>query len=181
MSVCVCVYVCVCVWESPSLLFSLLWWYSFKLRGRRSWMQLLTVWQSALLSFRTWRVDVKTTTPFPGTECSASPQTLECFCSMHTLDYAGDKCKGVAVTGSAPVFLFELVQLCIPSRSFPSAPDTQMLCIQHSTLGKPHGQQLFTYSAAKTWNSLPFSARLSLSFSTLILKQRDCKMCLFQV
>ena len=57
-------------------------------------MQLLTVWQSARSSFRTWRVAVKTTTPFPGTECSASLQTLECFCSMHMLDCAGDESFG---------------------------------------------------------------------------------------
>ena len=56
------------------------------------------------------------------------------------------------------MYLSELVQLYILSRSLRSASDAGVFRIP-AFKRKQHGQRAFSYSAAKTWNFVPFSVR----------------------
>ena len=61
------------------------------------------------------------------------------------------------ITGTAPQYLAELVHIYVPSRSLRSSSDDRTF------KGKQHVGRASCFSAAQTWNSLPFIVRHSPS------------------
>ena len=66
------------------------------------------------------------------------------------------------ITGTAPQYLAELVQIYVPSRSLRSSSDNRIFRIPFFKR-KQHGGRAFCFSAAQIWNSLPFALRHSPS------------------
>ena len=66
------------------------------------------------------------------------------------------------ITGTAPQYLAELVQIYIPSRSLRSSSDDRTFRIPFFKR-KQHGGRAFCFSAVQMWNSLPFALRHSPS------------------
>jgi hypothetical protein len=74
------------------------------------------------------------------------------------------------ITGTAPIYLSDLVHIYVPSRNLRSSADTRIFRIPTFSR-KRHGYRAFSYSAVKTWNSLPYSVRHSQtlpSFKTML-------------
>ena len=69
------------------------------------------------------------------------------------------------ITGTAPQYLIDLVQIYVPSRSLHSSSDDRTFHIP-TFRRKQHGGWAFCFSAVQTWNSLPFA--LSHSPSKLV-------------
>ena len=69
------------------------------------------------------------------------------------------------ITGTAPQYLADFVQIYVPSRSLHSSSDGRTFHIP-TFKRKQHGGQAFCFSAVQTWNSLPFA--LSHSPSKLV-------------
>ena len=65
-----------------------------------------------------------------------------------------------AITGSAPSYLSELLQLYNPSRSPRSSSDTHMLKLQRFNL-KTHGFRTFSHFGPHIWSNLPQDIRHS--------------------
>ena len=59
------------------------------------------------------------------------------------------------ITGTAPQYLAELVHIYVPSRSLRSSSDDRTFRIP-TFMRKQHDGWAFCFSAAQTWNSLPF-------------------------
>ena len=72
-----------------------------------------------------------------------------CLWSMACLCYQ-------IITGTAPQYLAELVQIHVPSRSLCSSSDDRNIHILMFKR-KQHGCHSFCFSAAQTWNSLLFA------------------------
>ena len=68
------------------------------------------------------------------------------------------------LSGSAPSYLSELVELYTPSRTLRSSADTRILRIP-SCRKKFQGQRAFSYVGPVFWNSLPYSVRHSQTLS----------------
>ena len=69
------------------------------------------------------------------------------------------------LTGSAPSYLSELLQLYVPSRSLRSASDNRLFIIPRFNQ-QERGGRAFASNAAVTWNSLPHSIRHCSTFTT---------------
>ena len=80
------------------------------------------------------------------------------------------------ISGTAPQYLSELLQLYVPSRSLRSAADDRIFRVPKFKRDK-HGGRAFTYSAVKIWNSLPSSVRYSPSLPSF---KANLKTFLFQ-
>ena len=63
------------------------------------------------------------------------------------------------ITGTAPQYLAELVQIYVPSRSLHSSSDDRTFHVPFFKR-KQHCGRAFFFSAAQIWNSLPFALRL---------------------
>ena len=63
-----------------------------------------------------------------------------------------------AINGSGPTYLFELLHIYTPSRTFRSSSDSHMLKIQQYKR-KTHSFCTFTYFGSSVWNSLPQDIR----------------------
>ena len=80
-----------------------------------------------------------------------------------------------SITGSAPSYLAELLQLYSPSRSLRSSSDTRMFKLRHSN-SKTHDFHSFPYFGPHIWNHLPQDVRHSTTLSSL---QNKLKTFLF--
>ena len=69
------------------------------------------------------------------------------------------------ITGSAPSYLSELLQLYSPSRSLRSSPDTHMLKIQRFNR-KTHRFRTFSHFGPHIWNNLPQDIKHSATLSS---------------
>ena len=67
------------------------------------------------------------------------------------------------ISETAPSYLSELFQIYFPSRSLRSLNDNRLFRVPKYNRER-HGARAFSFSAVKTWNSLPFSIRHSSSF-----------------
>ena len=65
-----------------------------------------------------------------------------------------------SITGSAPSYLSELLQLYSPSRSLRSSPDTRILKLRHSSR-RTHGFPPSSCFGPHMWNNLPQDVRHS--------------------
>ena len=68
------------------------------------------------------------------------------------------------ITGSAPAYLSDLLQVYVPSRTLRSSADTRLFRVPKFRRVQ-HGHRAFSHSAATTWNSLPFAIRHISTFS----------------
>ena len=64
------------------------------------------------------------------------------------------------ISGTAPSYLSDLVQLYTPSRSLRSSADTRIFRLPNYKK-KTQGQRAFSYAGPAFWNSLPYSVRHS--------------------
>eukprot|EP00745_Piridium_sociabile_P020377 TRINITY_DN313_c0_g1_i4.p1 TRINITY_DN313_c0_g1~~TRINITY_DN313_c0_g1_i4.p1 ORF type:complete len:508 (-),score=73.27 TRINITY_DN313_c0_g1_i4:117-1640(-) len=69
------------------------------------------------------------------------------------------------ISGSAPPYLQELLQVYTPSRSLRSSADTRTFHLPNRRK-KHQGQRAFSYIGPVIWNKLPFSVRHSQSLSS---------------
>ena len=69
------------------------------------------------------------------------------------------------ISGTAPAYLTDLLQVYTPSRSLRSASDNRIFRVPRYNR-KQHGGRAFSYSAVQIWNSLPYSVRHSPSFQS---------------
>eukprot|EP00745_Piridium_sociabile_P012062 TRINITY_DN18726_c0_g1_i1.p1 TRINITY_DN18726_c0_g1~~TRINITY_DN18726_c0_g1_i1.p1 ORF type:complete len:1158 (-),score=142.61 TRINITY_DN18726_c0_g1_i1:196-3669(-) len=69
------------------------------------------------------------------------------------------------ISGTAPQYLSDLVNIYVPSRSLRSSSDDRIFRVPKFNREK-HGGRAFSSSAIQTWNSLPFSVRHSPSLSS---------------
>lgn len=82
------------------------------------------------------------------------------------------------VTGTAPVYLSELLSIYVPSRSLRSKADGRKFCMPAPPSRQRQGGRAFTHFAVETWNSLPHSVRHSPSFTSF---KTNLKTYLFTV
>ena len=69
------------------------------------------------------------------------------------------------VSGSAPPYLSELLQIYTPSRSLRSSSDCRKFCVPRRRR-KFQGQRAFSYIGPVVWNDLPFSIRHAETLSS---------------
>ena len=62
------------------------------------------------------------------------------------------------LTGTAPPYLADLLEVYVPSRSLRSSADSRIFRIPRRHK-KSHGQRAFSYFGPVTWNQLPYSIR----------------------
>ena len=67
------------------------------------------------------------------------------------------------LTNSAPKYISDLFRLYTPARTLRCSSDHRIFLVP-SFHRKQHGQRTFSHSAARLWNSLPFSLRHSPSY-----------------
>ena len=104
---------------------------------------------------------MKKTMPFCAKRRLAISQTAEFACDLWLPIEQRIKYKTAClcyqiITGTAPQYLAELVQNHVPSRSLRSSSDDRNFHIL-TFKRKQHGGHSFCFSAAQTWNSLPFA------------------------
>ena len=81
-----------------------------------------------------------------------------------------------SITGSAPSYLPELLQLYSPSRSLRSSSHTRILKLRHFKVHKTHGFRfllfffIISYFSPHIWNNLPQDVRRSNSFPSFKTK-----------
>ena len=80
------------------------------------------------------------------------------------------------ISGTAPLYISDLLQVYVPSRSLRSAADDRLFRIPKFHREK-HGGRAFAHSAPQIWNSLPFSIRHS---SSLPVFKSNLKTFLFK-
>ena len=62
------------------------------------------------------------------------------------------------ITGTAPPYLSDLLELYIPSRTLRSSADTRIFRIPNRRKGF-QGQRTFPFIGPSIWNNIPFSVR----------------------
>ena len=80
-----------------------------------------------------------------------------------------------AVSGTAPAYFSDIVQIYTPSRDLRSASDSRQFRIP-LTKTKSFGQRSFSYQGPSVWNQLPFDVRHSPPESF----RSSLKTCLFR-
>ena len=68
------------------------------------------------------------------------------------------------ITGTAPPYLSDLLELCIPSRTLRSSADTRIFRIPNR-YKRFQGQRAFSFIGLSIWNNLPFSVRHAKTLS----------------
>ena len=61
----------------------------------------------------------------------------------------------IVITGTAPPYLSDLLELCTPSRTLRSSADTRIFCIPNRRKSF-QGQRAFSFIGPSIWNNLPF-------------------------
>ena len=79
------------------------------------------------------------------------------------------------ISGTAPPYLCDLLELYTPSRSLRSSADSRIFRVPYRRR-KTQGQRSFSYIAPVVWNQLPFTVRHSDSLSSF---KRNLKTHLF--
>ena len=70
------------------------------------------------------------------------------------------------ISGTAPVYLSELLHVYVPSRPLRSFADDRIFRIPALPNRQRHGGRAFSHSAAQRWNSLPYPVRHSPSLAS---------------
>ena len=97
--------------------------------------------------------------------CTSLLQQLHWLPISEQIKYKTACMRYNSITGSAPSYLFELLQLNSPSRSLRSSSDTCILKLRRFSR-KTRGFRSFSYFGPHIWNNLPQNVRRSTTLSS---------------